>query len=134
MEDVQNIGGTPGVIKFMMDNGLFDGDQMTVTGRTHRQNLEDMNHPGLTPGQEIIRPLSNPIKPTGHLQMMYGNLCPGGGVAKITGKEGETFTTENLRIIRPGDGLEPKFFDNVLGKKSNLKLNPGTPLKWDFIL
>ncbi len=92
MEDVQNIGGTPGVIKFMMDNGLFDGDQMTVTGRTHRQNLEDMNHPGLTPGQEIIRPLSNPIKPTGHLQMMYGNLCPGGGVAKITGKEGETFT------------------------------------------
>jgi pseudaminic acid synthase len=49
-------------------------------------------------------------------------------------KEGETFTTENLRIIRPGDGLEPKFFDNVLGKKSNLKLSPGTPLKWDFIL
>jgi dihydroxy-acid dehydratase len=92
MEDVQNIGGTPGVIKFMMDNGLFDGDQMTVTGKTHRQNLEDMNHPGLTPGQEIIRPLNNPIKPTGHLQMMYGNICPGGGVAKITGKEGETFT------------------------------------------
>ncbi|KAL3942692.1 MAG: hypothetical protein SGARI_000180 [Bacillariaceae sp.] len=92
MEDVQNIGGTPGVIKFMMDNGMFDGDQMTVTGRTHRQNLEDMNHPGLTPGQEIIRPLSDPIKPTGHLQIMYGNLCPGGGVAKITGKEGETFT------------------------------------------
>lgn len=49
-------------------------------------------------------------------------------------KEGETFTTENLRIIRPGDGLAPKFFDNVLGKKSNLKLSPGTPLKWDFIL
>jgi hypothetical protein len=92
MEDVQNIGGTPGVIKFMIDNGMFDGDQMTVTGKTHRQNLEEMNHPGLTPGQEIIRPLSDPIKPTGHLQIMYGNLCPGGGVAKITGKEGETFT------------------------------------------
>jgi len=92
MEDVQNIGGTPGVIKFMIDNDMFDGSQMTVTGKSWSQNLEDMNHPGLTPGQEIIRPLDNPIKPTGHLLMMYGNLCPGGGVAKITGKEGETFT------------------------------------------
>ena len=92
MEDVQNIGGTPGMIKFLIDNGMFDGDQMTVTGRTHSQNLADMNHPGLTPGQDIIRPLSDPIKPTGHLQIMYGNLCPQGGVAKITGKEGETFT------------------------------------------
>jgi len=92
MEDVQNIGGTPGVIKFMIDNDMFDGSQMTVTGRSWSQNLEDMNHPGLTPGQDIIRPLSDPIKPTGHLLMMYGNLCPGGGVAKITGKEGETFT------------------------------------------
>lgn len=90
MEDIQNIGGTPGMIKFLIDNGMFDGDQMTVTGKTHNENLKD--HPGLTPGQEIIRPLSNPIKPTGHLQIMYGNLCPGGGVAKITGKEGETFT------------------------------------------
>jgi len=92
MEDVQNIGGTPGVIKFMIDNDMFDGTQMTVTGKSWSQNLEDMNHPGLTPGQEIIRPLNDPIKPTGHLLMMYGNLCPGGGVAKITGKEGETFT------------------------------------------
>ncbi len=92
MEDVQNIGGTPGMIKFLIDNGMFDGDQMTVTGKTHNENLADMNHPGLTPGQEIIRPLSDPIKPSGHLQIMYGNLCPGGGVAKITGKEGETFT------------------------------------------
>jgi dihydroxy-acid dehydratase len=106
MEDVQNIGGTPGLIKFLIDNDMFDGDQMTVTGKTHKQNLEDLNHPGLTPGQEIIRPLSDPIKETGHLQIMYGNLCPGGGVAKITGKEGETFTvseyprkTKVLRIL-----------------------------------
>ncbi len=90
MEDIQNIGGTPGMIKFLIDNGMFDGDQMTVTGKTHNENLKD--HPGLTEGQEIIRPLSDPIKATGHLQIMYGNLCPGGGVAKITGKEGETFT------------------------------------------
>jgi dihydroxy-acid dehydratase len=99
MEDVQNIGGTPGMIKFLIDNEMFDGDQMTVTGKTHKQNLEDMNHPGLTPGQEIIRPLSDPIKATGHLQIMYGNLCPGGGVAKITGKEGETFTVSRHRKI-----------------------------------
>ena len=96
MEDVQNIGGTPGMIKFMIDNDMFDGDQMTVTGKTHNENLADLNHPGLTPGQEIIRPLSDPIKSTGHLQIMYGNLCPGGGVAKITGKEGETFTVSSL--------------------------------------
>lgn len=96
MEDVQNIGGTPGMIKFMIDNGLFDGEQMTVTGKTHIENLADLEHPGLTPGQEIIRPLSDPIKKTGHLQIMYGNLCPGGGVAKITGKEGETFTVSGI--------------------------------------
>ncbi len=98
MEDVQSIGGTPGLIKFLIDNDMFDGDQMTVTGKTHNQNLADMNHPGLTPGQQIIRPLSNPIKATGHLQIMYGNLCPGGGVAKITGKEGETFTVSINRL------------------------------------
>ena len=57
MEDVQNIGGTPGMIKFLIDNGMFDGDQMTVTGKTHNENLAEMKHPGLTPGQEIIRPL-----------------------------------------------------------------------------
>mgnify|MGYP005849630873 CR=1 FL=1 len=99
MEDVQNIGGTPGLIKFLIDNDMFDGDQMTVTGKTHKQNLEDLNHPGLTPGQQIIRPLSDPIKKTGHLLMMYGNLCPGGGVAKITGKEGETFTVSSKERI-----------------------------------
>ncbi|GMI15616.1 hypothetical protein TrVE_jg44 [Triparma verrucosa] len=93
MEDIQGIGGTPGLIKFMIDEGLgFDGDQMTVTGYTHSENLKRMNHPGLKEGQDIIRPVSDPIKKTGHLQMMFGNLCPGGGVAKITGKEGETFT------------------------------------------
>ncbi len=107
MEDVQNIGGTPGMIKFLIDNGMFDGDQMTVTGMTHNENLAQMNHPGLTPGQEIIRPLSDPIKPTGHLQIMYGNLCPGGGVAKITGKEGETFTVSCFIIsVLHGDKVK----------------------------
>jgi dihydroxy-acid dehydratase len=105
MEDVQNIGGTPGMIKFMIDNGMFDGDQMTVTGKTHKENLKEMHHLGLTPGQEIIRPLDDPIKATGHLQIMYGNLCPGGGVAKITGKEGETFTVS----LHAKDNLQASF-------------------------
>lgn len=133
MEDVQNIGGTPGVIKFMIDNGLFDGEQMTVTGKTHSQNLAEMNHPGLTPGQEIIRPLSNPIKKTGHLQMMYGNLCPGGGVAKITGKEGETFTgtarvyDNEQSMMRGLENKEIKPGDVVIIRYEGPKGGPGLP-------
>jgi dihydroxy-acid dehydratase len=131
MEDVQNIGGTPGVIKFMIDNGLFDGNQMTVTGKTHAENLKD--HPGLTPGQDIIRPLSDPIKKTGHLLMMYGNLCPGGGVAKITGKEGETFTGtarvyDNEQLMMRGlENKEIKAGDVVIIRYEGPKGGPGLP-------
>ncbi len=131
MEDVQNIGGTPGVIKFMIDNGLFDGSQMTVTGKTHAENLAD--HPGLTPGQDIIRPLSDPIKATGHLLMMYGNLCPGGGVAKITGKEGETFTGtarvyDNEQLMMRGlENKEIQAGDVVIIRYEGPKGGPGLP-------
>ena len=131
MEDVQNIGGTPGVIKFMIDNGMFDGSQMTVTGKTHAENLKD--HPGLTPGQEIIRPLSDPIKATGHLLMMYGNLCPGGGVAKITGKEGETFTgtarvyDNEQAMMRGLENKEIKPGDVVIIRFEGPKGGPGLP-------
>lgn len=131
MEDVQNIGGTPGVIKFMMDNDMFDGSQLTVTGKTHAENLKD--HPGLTPGQEIIRPLSDPIKKTGHLLMMYGNLCPGGGVAKITGKEGETFTGtarvyDNEQLMMRGlENKEIKAGDVVIIRYEGPKGGPGLP-------
>jgi len=133
MEDVQNIGGTPGVIKFMIDNDMFDGDQMTVTGKTHSQNLADMNHPGLTPGQEIIRPLSDPVKKTGHLLMMYGNLCPGGGVAKITGKEGETFTgtarvyDNEQAMMRGLEQKEIQAGDVVIIRYEGPKGGPGLP-------
>ncbi|KAL7520822.1 hypothetical protein ACHAWX_005523 [Stephanocyclus meneghinianus] len=133
MEDVQNIGGTPGMIKFLIDNGMFDGNQMTVTGKTHNENLADLNHPGLTPGQEIIRPLSNPIKPTGHLQIMYGNLCPGGGVAKITGKEGETFTGtarvyDNEQLMLRGlENKEIKCGDVVIIRYEGPTGGPGLP-------
>ncbi len=90
MEDVHNIGGTPAVMKYLLEQGLLNGDCMTVTGGTVADNLADL--PGLTEGQEVIRPLSDPIKPSGHIQILRGNLAPGGAVAKITGKEGLTFS------------------------------------------
>jgi len=90
MEDVQNIGGTPGLMKYLIEKGLMDDSQMTVTGKTIAQNLESL--PGLTDGQKIILPVEAPIKKTGHLQILYGNIAPEGSVAKITGKEGETFS------------------------------------------
>lgn len=90
MEDLHAIGGLPAVMKYLLANSLLDGSCLTVTGKTIAQNLADV--PDLTAGQKIIRPLSNPIKPTGHIQILYGNLAPTGAVAKITGKEGESFS------------------------------------------
>ena len=89
MEDLHNIGGTPAVMKFLLENDLINGDCLTVTGKTIKENLSDL--PGLTDGQKIIFPLDNPIKPSGHIRILKGNLAPGGSVAKITGKEGEIF-------------------------------------------
>jgi dihydroxy-acid dehydratase len=90
MEDMQGIGGTPGLMRFLWQNGLIDGSPLTVTGRTVAENLADV--PGLREGQRIIRPLTDPIKPSGHIQILRGNLAPEGAVAKITGKEGERFS------------------------------------------
>jgi dihydroxy-acid dehydratase len=77
-------------MKLLLEAGLLSGDCMTVTGKTVRENLKDA--PGLKAGQEIVRPLSNPLKATGHIQILKGNLAPEGAVAKITGKEGERFS------------------------------------------
>jgi len=90
MEELHQIGGIPAVIKMLLEAGLLDGSCMTVTGKTLAENVKDL--PGLKPGQEIIRPLSNPIKASGHIQILRGNLAPEGAVAKITGKEGLVFT------------------------------------------
>ena len=90
MEDLHKIGGTPAVMKFLLENDLINGNCLTVTGKTIKENLSDL--PGLTDGQKIIFPLDNPIKPSGHIRILKGNLAPGGSVAKITGKEGEIFT------------------------------------------
>jgi dihydroxy-acid dehydratase len=89
MEDLNDVGGTPAVMKYLLANGLLDGSCITVTGKTIAENLKQV--PGLTPGQQVIRPLEKPIKPSGHIQILKGNLAPDGSVAKITGKEGLTF-------------------------------------------
>ncbi|WP_440615854.1 dihydroxy-acid dehydratase [Cysteiniphilum sp. 6C5] len=90
MADLHAIGGTPAVMKMLLKEGLLHGDCMTVTGKTLAENLAEVQE--LPQDNDIIRPLTNPLKATGHLQMLFGNIATEGSVAKITGKEGETFT------------------------------------------
>ncbi|MGE8241907.1 MAG: dihydroxy-acid dehydratase, partial [Sphingobacterium sp.] len=91
MQDLQQYGGTPAVMRYLLDEGLLHGDCITVTGKTVAENLADVKSI-MAYDQPIIKPLSDPIKATGHLQILYGNLAEKGSVAKISGKEGEKFT------------------------------------------
>ena len=86
MEDVHRVGGIPAVMKYLLSKGLLHGDCLTVTGKTIAENLAEVE--GLKKGQDVIMSIETPIKASGHLRMLYGNLAPGGSVAKITGKEG----------------------------------------------
>jgi dihydroxy-acid dehydratase len=90
MEDLHEAGGTPAVLKLLLERGVLHGDCLTVTGRTLAENLEDL--PGLSAGQKVIVPWEDPIKETAHIQILSGSLAPEGSVAKITGKEGLEFT------------------------------------------
>ena len=90
MKDLHLVGGVPAVLKYMLAKGMLHGDCITVTGKTLAENLAAV--PDLSEGQTVIRPLENPIKPTGHIRILKGNLAEGGSVAKITGKEGLLFT------------------------------------------
>jgi dihydroxy-acid dehydratase len=90
MEDLHKVGGTPAVLKYLLEKGLLDGSCLTVTGKSLAENLASL--PGLTPGQPIIQPIESPIKASGHIRIMRGNVAPDGAVAKITGKEGLVFT------------------------------------------
>ncbi len=90
MEDLHNVGGTPAVIKYLLEQGLMKGDCLTVTGNTIAENVADL--PGLKPGQAVFLPVDKPIKASAHIQILRGNLAPGGSVAKITGKEGLVFS------------------------------------------
>ena len=90
MEQVHRIGGTPRVMRYLLDKGLLHGDCLTATGKTVAENLAGVE-PLEFVSQDVIVPIETPIKKTGHIQILYGNLAPGGSVAKITGKEGEVF-------------------------------------------
>jgi len=130
-EDLHSVGGTPAVMKMLLDKGLLDGDPMTVTGQTVAENLRDL--PALKDGQQVIRPFDNPIKATGHIQILKGNLAPTGAVAKITGKEGLAFTgtakcydSEELML----EALEQKRIgkgDVVIIRYEGPKGGPGMP-------
>jgi dihydroxy-acid dehydratase len=89
MEDLHKIGGVPAVMKYLLKEGLLHGDCLTVTGKTIAENLADL--PDLKEGQDLLHTVNNPIKPTSHIRILYGNLATEGAVAKITGKEGERF-------------------------------------------
>ncbi len=90
MEDLHHVGGTPAVMKYLLEKGLLNGDCLTVTGKTVAENLRNL--PGLKAGQDVFMPLEKPIKPTGHIRILRGSFAPGGAVAKITGKEGLRFS------------------------------------------
>jgi len=107
-EDLHNVGGIPGVLKYLLANDMIDGNCMTVTGKTLAENLSE--EPELTDGQDVVHSLENPIKVSGHLQILHGNLAPEGAVAKITGKEGLQFSGP----ARCYDGEE----DMLLGLKN----------------
>lgn len=89
MEDLHKLGGIPAVMKMLLAEGMLHGDCMTVTGKTIAENLADL--PGLPENQDLVYPISNPIKKTGHIRILFGNIAKEGAVAKITGKEGERF-------------------------------------------
>jgi dihydroxy-acid dehydratase len=131
MEDLHNIGGIPAVMKYLLREGFINGDCLTVTGKTVAENLADVAE--LKPGQDVFMPLDKPIKPSGHIQILKGNLAPGGSVAKITGKEG-------LRFVGPArvydceedmlKGLENKEIqkgDVVVIRYEGPKGGPGMP-------
>ena len=131
MEDLQDIGGIPAVMKYLLEKGLLIGDCMTVTGRTIAENLADL--PSLKGGQDIIMPLEKPIKESGHIRILRGNLAPGGSVAKITGKEGLTFTgpakvydaeEEMLKALEDGEIVKG---DAIVIRYEGPKGGPGMP-------
>ncbi|WP_420644700.1 dihydroxy-acid dehydratase [Candidatus Leptofilum sp.] len=131
MEDLHQVGGTPAVMKYLYENGFIHGDCLTVTGKTVAENLAEL--PGLDEGQEVIRPLTNPIKESGHIQILRGNLAPEGAVAKITGKEGLVFSgTANVfdseeQMLAALEEGKIKKADVIIIRYEGPKGGPGMP-------
>ncbi|MEO9967706.1 MAG: dihydroxy-acid dehydratase [Reichenbachiella sp.] len=130
MEDLHHVGGVPGVMKALLHEGYLHANCMTVTGKTIAENIEQ--GPSLKDGQKIIRSFSEPIKKSGHLQILYGNLAPEGAVAKITGKEGEYFEgparcyNDEFEAIE-GIGKEVQKGEVIVIRYSGPKGAPGMP-------
>lgn len=131
MEDLHHVGGTPAVLKYLLEKGLIDGSCMTVTGKTLADNLKDL--PGLAEGQKIIQPIETPLKESGHIRIMRGNFCPEGAVAKITGKEGlvfkgpaRVFDSEELMLKGLEDNQIQKG-DVIIIRYEGPKGGPGMP-------
>ncbi|KAF6141101.1 hypothetical protein GIB67_006546 [Kingdonia uniflora] len=132
MEDIHKIGGTPAVIRYLLEHEFLDGDCMTVTGKTMAENAKLFS--SLAEGQQIIRPLENPIKATAHIQTLYGNLAPEGSVAKITGKEGLYFSGPAL-VFEGEESMLAALSENPLNFKGTVvvirgegpKGGPGMP-------
>ena len=130
MQDLHEVGGTPAVMKYLLEKGMIHGDCLTVTGKTVAENLSEL--PGLKEGQDVIRPVENPIKPEGHLQILYGNLASEGSVAKITGKEGEVFegkarVYDDEYAAIEGIGNEVQAGEVIVIRYSGPKGAPGMP-------
>jgi dihydroxy-acid dehydratase len=119
MADLYDIGGTPAIMKLLVAAGLLDGDIPTVTGKTLAENIA--SYPSLPQDQVIIRPLDNPIKATGHIEILRGNLAPGGAVAKITGKEGLKFIGK-ARVFNKEHELDAALNAGLIPRNQNLVL------------
>ena len=129
MEDLHNMGGTPALMKYMLENGYLHGDCLTVTGKTLEENLKSVKN---SIDSKIIKSFEKPIKNSGHIQVLYGNIAPEGAVAKITGKEGEIFeglakVYENEFDAIKGIENEVKKGDVIVIKNSGPKGGPGMP-------
>ena len=129
MEDLHNMGGTPALMKYMLENGYLHGDCLTVTGKTLEENLKSVKN---SIDSKIINSFEKPIKNSGHIQVLYGNIAPEGAVAKITGKEGEIFeghakVYENEFEAIKGIENEVKKGDVIVIKNSGPKGGPGMP-------
>ncbi|MGV0922447.1 dihydroxy-acid dehydratase [Empedobacter tilapiae] len=132
MEHLSKVGGVPAVLKYMLKEGLIDGNCLTVTGKTLAENLVAVPDLDFSK-QNIIRPLSNPIKETGHLQMLYGNLAPKGSVSKISGKEGfyfkgkaQVFNSE-VEVLKAIEDLQIKAGSVIVIRNEGPKGGPGMP-------
>jgi len=133
MEDVHGVGGTPAVMKYLLDNGYLHGDCLTVTGKTLAENLKDITPLSFEEHQDVIYPKSNSLKSSGNLQILYGNLALEGAVAKISGNEGLIF--EGKAVVYDGEQAANTGISNGEVEKGNVvviryvgpKGGPGMP-------